>query len=161
MVNAYQTCENLVRYIQQYCFNRNCHKIVIEIDGSIEKQVAATLCARALGSENVFAVIDGTVGIGWKAIKFCEDLNIAYRIISLQEVRENFLDCVSMGYTEEEDTDVLGLLKYAALNYYAQAMNALICNPDSELQHYNFNLFYGNTYDEICELAKIFNLPTT
>ncbi len=130
--------DNLVAAIQETARAQGFSRVVLGISGGKDSTVAAALCARALGKENVYGVMlpDGEQKDISDSRRVCEALGIQQRTINIGPMHEYLREVTdqkgsvaaegefSVPYNRESDVNVGPRLRMTTLRYMAQAMNA-------------------------------------
>jgi NAD+ synthase len=132
--------ERLVRKIREFVTGAGMSRVVLGISGGKDSTVAAALCARALGAENVFGVMmpDGQQKDIADSMAVCRATGINYRIVNMNEMHNALLKAVEAGsngeiddytvpFSEESNVNVGPRLRMTTLRYVAQAMGAFVC----------------------------------
>lgn len=107
--NANKIHDALVMGVKDYFQKLNFEKAILGLSGGVDSALVLVLAARALGNENVKAVLlpsqfssEHSVS---DAIALCKNLNIAYEKISIENVFENYLKTLSPSF-ENKPFDV-------------------------------------------------------
>lgn len=130
--------DNLVALIQETAKKQGFSRVVIGISGGKDSTVAAALCARALGKENVYGVMlpDGEQKDISDSRRVCEALGIQQRTVNIGPMHEALRSATdqygftagegefSVAYHRESDVNVGPRLRMTTLRYIAQALNA-------------------------------------
>ena len=132
--------ERLVRKIREFVTGAGMSRVVLGISGGKDSTVAAALCARALGAENVFGVMmpDGQQKDIADSRLVCESLGINRRIVNIGEMHRALLDAVEaasggeledfpVAFSKESNVNVGPRLRMTTLRYIAQAIGAFLC----------------------------------
>ena len=133
-----QARDNLVAEIRKLAQEQGFTKVVLGISGGKDSTVAAALCARALGKENVFGIMlpDGEQKDISDSVRVCEALGINSRTINIGKIHHELravtdqLECTAaegefpVPYNRESDINVGPRLRMTTLRYLAQAMGA-------------------------------------
>ena len=132
--------ERLVRKIREFVTGVGMSRVVLGISGGKDSTVAAALCARALGAENVFGVMmpDGQQKDIADSRLVCESLGINRRIVNIGEMHRALLDAVEAAsggeledfpveFSKESNVNVGPRLRMTTLRYIAQAIGAFLC----------------------------------
>lgn len=131
--------DTLVEKIRAFAQAAGCRRVVLGISGGKDSSVAAALCARALGAENVYGVMlpDGEQTDIADSRRVCESLGIHRRTVNIgamhralhAAIDESALDVGAFGleYHRESDINVGPRLRMTTLRYIAQALGAFLC----------------------------------
>ena len=132
--------ERLVRKIREFVTGAGMSRVVLGISGGKDSTVAAALCARALGAENVYGVMmpDGRQKDIADSKLVCESLGINRRIVNIGEMHRALLDAVEaasqgeledfpVAFSRESNVNVGPRLRMTTLRYIAQAIGAFLC----------------------------------
>ncbi|MBP3427026.1 MAG: NAD(+) synthase [Clostridia bacterium] len=142
-MQAYSFCaetvrDNLIAALKKLAKEQGFTKVVIGISGGKDSTVAAALCARALGRENVYGVMmpDGVQRDISDSVRVCEALGINSRTINigpihtaLREATDQLACTAKEGefaipYNRESDVNVGPRLRMTTLRYIAQSLGA-------------------------------------
>lgn len=99
--DAVKARDNLVAAIQNLAKEQNFSRVVIGISGGKDSTVAAALCARALGPDNVFGILmpdrQQREDDFQDSLRVCESLHIPYRTVNISLIHKDLLSAVSVG----------------------------------------------------------------
>ena len=89
--DAIQTRDRLIQLIRALSQRQGFTKVVLGVSGGKDSSVAAALCARALGPDNVYGVMlpDGEQKDISDSIRVCEALGIRRRTINIGEMHRS------------------------------------------------------------------------
>lgn len=128
--NAEAVRDRLITMIKEHAQQYGFDKVVLGISGGKDSTVAAALCARALGKENVIGVMlpdKQQVDIA-DSVKVCESVGIKNYTINIGEIHAALLSAVdAIPFSEESNTNVAPRLRMTTLRYVAQALGARLC----------------------------------
>jgi len=130
--------DRLVKAIRETAERQGFQKVVLGISGGKDSTVAAALCARALGRENVYGVMmpDGVQKDLGDSRRVCDALGIQRRLVNigamhdaLREVTDQRGETAEAGefaipVSRKSATNVPPRLRMTTLRYIAQALNA-------------------------------------
>ena len=130
--------DNLVEAIRETARAQGFSRVVLGISGGKDSTVAAALCARALGKENVYGVMlpDGVQKDLDDSRRVCDALGIRRRVINigaihdaLRAVTDQNAPSAAEGefaipYSRQSSTNVPPRLRMTTLRYIAQALGA-------------------------------------
>ena len=132
--------ERLVLKIREFVQSAGMSRVVLGISGGKDSTVAAALCARALGKENVYGIMmpDGIQKDISDSKRVVKALNINHRIVNIGEMHKALLKAVEAGsngeiddfpvnYSDESNVNVGPRLRMTTLRYVAQAIGAFLC----------------------------------
>ncbi len=136
--NAEQIRDSLVAAIRRTAREQGFERVILGISGGKDSTVAAALCARALGPNNVYGVMlpDGEQKDISDSRRVCEALGIRQRTVNigamheaLRAVTDQITSTASAGefavpFHRESDLNVGPRLRMTTLRYMAQALNA-------------------------------------
>ncbi len=137
--DAEKTRDILVQRIREFTESAGCARVVLGISGGKDSSVAAALCARALGPENVYGVMlpDGEQADIADSRRVCQCLGIRRRTVSIGAMHRDLLAAVEesgrepgafpVEYHRESDINVGPRLRMTTLRYIAQAIGAFLC----------------------------------
>ena len=128
----------LVEAIRKTAEEQGFRKVVLGISGGKDSTVAAALCARALGPENVYGVMlpDGIQKDLADSRRVCSALGIQHREINIGKIHEALRAATdqqgptgaagefTIPYSRQSSTNVSPRLRMATLRYIAQALHA-------------------------------------
>ena len=142
-MSAYTFCpeaarDNLIAAIRELAKQQGFRRVILGVSGGKDSTVAAALCARALGRENVYGVMlpDGVQADIADSRRVCEALGIHRRTVNIGPMHEALraatdqLGCVAkegefpVEYHRESDLNVGPRLRMTTLRYMAQALDA-------------------------------------
>ena len=136
--NAEAARDGLVAAIREIAERQGFTKVILGISGGKDSTIAAALCARALGKENVYGVMlpDGVQKDISDSQRVCQVLGIHQRTVNIGPMHEALravtdqLGCTAqegefaVEYHRESDLNVGPRLRMTTLRYMAQALNA-------------------------------------
>ena len=138
--NPVEARDRLVEKIREFVHGAGVSRVALGISGGKDSTVASALCARALGSENVYGVLmpDGVQKDIADSMAVCRATGINYRIVNINEMHNALLKAVEAGsngeiddypvpFSEESNVNVGPRLRMTTLRYVAQAMGAFVC----------------------------------
>ena len=128
--NAEAVRDRLIGLIKEHAQQYGFDKVVLGISGGKDSTVAAALCARALGKENVIGVMlpDQKQADIADSVKVCESLGIKNYTINIGEIHKAMLAAAEeIPFSEESNTNVAPRLRMTTLRYVAQALGARLC----------------------------------
>ena len=132
----------LIKMIQNYLGSCGISRVVLGISGGKDSTVAAALCARALGPENVYGIMlpDGSQKDIADSEALCRALGIKARKLNIGSIHQALKEAVAQGLPEdifpggealaterESDINVGPRLRMTCLRYIAQCLGAFLC----------------------------------
>lgn len=140
--DAEKTRDILVEKIRAHAEKTGCKRVVLGISGGKDSSVAAALCARALGPDNVYGIMlpDGEQKDIADSRRVCESLGIHCRTINIGKMHAALLDAVAdagdaadsprwfpVEFSRESNINAGPRLRMTTLRYVAQAIGAFLC----------------------------------
>ena len=137
--DAEKTRDVLVQRIREFAEAAGCRRVVLGISGGKDSSVAAALCARALGKENVYGVMlpDGEQADIADSRRVCQCLGIHRRTVNIGAMHRALAAAIEesgredgafpVAYSRESDINVGPRLRMTTLRYIAQAIGAFLC----------------------------------
>lgn len=136
--NAEAARDGLVAAIREIAQRQGFSRVVLGISGGKDSTVAAALCARALGADNVYGVMmpDGVQKDISDSQRVCQALHINQRTVNIGAMHDALRAVTdqiettaqpgefSVPFHQESDFNVGPRLRMTALRYIAQALNA-------------------------------------
>ena len=136
--NAAEVRDSLIAAIREIAEKQGFTRVIIGISGGKDSTVAAALCARALGRENVYGVMmpDGVQADIADSQRVCQVLGINQLTVNIGPMPEALRAATdqfgskakegefSVAYHRESDVNVGPRLRMTTLRYMAQALNA-------------------------------------
>ena len=129
--------DRLVAALRELAAQQGFSRVVIGVSGGKDSSVAAALCARALGPENVYGLMlpDGEQRDIADSRRICEALGIHARTLNIGAMHRALLAQVepqreaaegefAIPFSRESDINVGPRLRMTALRYAAQALGA-------------------------------------
>ncbi len=136
--NPEKARDNLVAAIREIAKKQGFERVILGISGGKDSTVAAALCARALGPDNVYGVMlpDGEQKDISDSRRVCEALGIRKRTVNIGAMHAALraatdqIECTAgadefaVPFHRESDLNVGPRLRMTTLRYMAQALNA-------------------------------------
>ena len=134
--------DRLVRKIREFVTGAGLSRVVLGISGGKDSSVAAALCARALGPENVYGLMlpDGRQRDIEDSKRVCAAVGIHCRVVNIGEMHKALHAAIDLNdnpdgdphffrvdYVKESDVNVGPRLRMTTLRYVAQAIGAFLC----------------------------------
>ena len=137
-INAAEIRDTLIEMIRAHTEKCGIRRVVLGISGGKDSSVAAALCARALGAENVWGIMmpDGVQSDLDDSVRVCASLGINARTVNIGRVhaalREQALaglgdELTSGGRETESNINVPPRIRMTVLRYIAQSLGAFLC----------------------------------
>lgn len=136
---AEQVRDNTVAWIKELSKTESFTKVVIGISGGKDSAVAAALCCRALGSENVTGLLlpDNIQPDLDDSIEVCKSLNMKYETINIHPIVEAIRLQYTMfvqhgvGITPEADINIMPRARLIMLRLWGQSNHARVCGTSN------------------------------
>ena len=170
--------DRLVELVQKTAREQGFHKVVLGISGGKDSTVAAAICARALGKENVYGVMmpDGHQADIQDSLAVCDALNIQKKTVNIGPMHQALRQATdllcdlpegefSVPYAKYSDNNVGPRLRMTTLRYIGQALGARLvgtgnlseitvgyCTKDGDMSS-DFSLFGALTSVEVVEVG--------
>ena len=141
--DAVKKRDTLIKMIKEFTDNAGIKRVVLGISGGKDSSVAAALCARALGRENVYGIMlpDGEQKDISDSVTICESLRINARTVNIGEMHNALKEAVLPHLSEdffadgeassraehESNINVGPRLRMTTLRYIAQSLGAFLC----------------------------------
>ncbi|MBZ7929313.1 MULTISPECIES: NAD+ synthase [Campylobacter] len=160
-MNCKQILENLCIFIKEELLKSGKNNVILGLSGGVDSALVATLCKKAL-DKNVFALLMPTQYSNKEhlndALMLCHDLNIDYKIISIETILNTFIE-------QSQNIDKIRIGNYAArirmalLYDYSVLKNALVIGTSNKSE---LLLGYGTIYGDLaCAFNPIGDLYKT
>jgi len=170
-----QTASKITNSIKKYFKKNNFNKAVIGLSGGLDSSLALVLTVKALGKENVHAVLMPERGITKKenvedAINLAEDIGISYSIIAINLFLKVFGN-IKWKQNKVAVMNTKARVRANILYNYANSHKALVIGTSnkSELMLGYFTKYGDSAADievigslfktEVIKLAKFLKLP--
>ncbi len=134
--------DQLVGMIHEFTERTGVKRVVLGISGGKDSSVAAALCARALGAENVWGIMlpDGVQADLEDSKRICASLGIHARIVNIGAIHRALTEVIREGAGEdlypegeplptlfESNVNVPPRIRMTVLRNIAQALGAFLC----------------------------------
>lgn len=134
----------IVEEIRQKSRKEGWSKVVIGISGGKDSSVAAALCTRALGAENVYGILipDSFQKDMDDSLRIVKSLRIPYKTVNIGPVHAAILESITVekpggenilseeflaGYDKASDLNIPPRIRMIVLRYIGQSLGALLC----------------------------------
>lgn len=171
--NAEETRDKVVEWIKNQSVANEFDRVVIGISGGKDSAVAAALCCRALGKENVYGLLmpNGEQTDIDDSYKVCEALGIKHYTMNIEPmfsayVTEYYKTMPDFTITEQAKVNLAPRIRMVNLRFWGQNNHARVCGTSnlSEiiLGYYtkdgdnrcDFNPLGGLTSIEVVQVGK-------
>lgn len=158
-----KTYNRLIKGIKQYFNKNNFKKAVIGVSGGLDSALSLFLVARAIGNNNVMALIMPEKGCTLKkdvddAIQFCKKLGVSYKIIEINRFLDEFKR-LPWQRNKISEINLKARVRAVILYNYANANNALVIGTSNKSE---LMLGYFTKYgDGACDIGVIGSLYKT
>lgn len=151
--------DKAIKWIRDYFKDSNGHKAVIGISGGKDSTVAAALCVKALGKENVFGVmmpngVQADIADSEKIIKF---LGIDSMVIDIRYAYMNLVNQINEKHiTSQAEINMPPRLRMAVLYGVAQNIGGRVvntCNLSEDTVGYA--TLYGDSAGDFSPLSRL------
>lgn len=121
--------EELVNWLKKIGERDNFNKVVLGISGGKDSTIAAALCCRAFGTENVHGLLlpNGVQSDINDSIDVCNALGISYDTINIKPVYDSFLLAYGLGTLDGDSKK-----KASSLVNNADKLTKLLMKPNGE-----------------------------
>ena len=137
--------DRLVELIREAAKEYGFTRVVLGISGGKDSTVAAALCARAIGRQNVFGVMipDGVQSDIRDSREVCEALGIRRRTVNIGAIHDAMKEVTDQNgitaeggefpvpFSRQSDINVAPRLRMTVLRYIAQAIGAWLVGTDN------------------------------
>lgn len=177
-MNTKEVCDALVLGIRDYFKKNNFKSAVIGLSGGLDSSVATSLVVKALGEQNVTAILMPDIGTTSKesmknAEKLAKKLNITYHIISINDFVQFFRRLGKKNIQKQAYaiSNVKARTRMMMLYYFANLENALVIGTSDKSEiALGYTTKYGdNAADilvigdlwktEVIELGRFLDVP--
>ncbi len=131
--------KRITRFIKEYVSNSNAKGVVLGLSGGIDSATIAALCSKALGSENVLALlmpeketrnqkdIDDAKAIA-------EQFKIETQMVDLTPIVESFYDAIPVFDQSDKlcKGNVKARTRMVVLYYYANKLSKIVCGSSDK-----------------------------
>lgn len=128
--------EQMIRYT---VWSSGAVGVVIGISGGVDSAVAAAMCCRALGGENVLGLtlpskVTGDADIR-DAVELCRMLGMKHEIVTIEPLLDAYRSLP--GYVESPGPlgNLMARTRMALLYYYANRDNRLVCGTSNRTEY--------------------------
>lgn len=143
-INPEQVVDQVVTFIQQTFSTQQKTKAVIAVSGGIDSAVALTLLAKAIGSEQVTALL---LPFGDQSVKdsetICEFVGLqktAIKTIQIQPIVTAAMNALSLDANTPETSfrvgNIMARTRMICVFDQAKAQDALVCGTENKSEHY-------------------------
>lgn len=156
----------ITRFIKEYVSNSQAKGVVLGLSGGIDSATIAALCSKALGSENVLALLmPETETRNQKDIDdakaIAKQFNIETQMIDMSPVVEGFYKSIPV--YDEKDRVCKGNIKARTrmiiLYYYANKLNKIVCGSSDKSE--TLMGYFTKWGDGAADMAPIMDLYKT
>lgn len=159
--NVEKVTSNCIQWIKEW-FEQNgkgC-KAVIGMSGGKDSTIAAALCAKALGSENVIGVAMPDKGQGINdADKICEHLGIRYMYAPIAGITAEFghmWTALDYKWSEQTEQNIPPRVRMTMLYAIAQTLNGRVANTCNLSEDFvGYMTLYGDQAGSFSPLGKL------
>ncbi len=149
---------------------------ILGLSGGIDSAVVAFLATHALGNENVLGLLLPDKEITPQqdmddAIKICSILKIPYKIIDINNIKNEFLDALGKTGNKLVEGNLISRVRMSILYYYANFLNKMVLGTANKTEiTIGYFTKYGDGASDLSpigclyktqvkEFAKFLNIP--
>ena len=174
--------EHICDWIKKYFINNGPDsKAIIGISGGKDSTIAAALCVKALGADNVIGILmpEGNQSDIEDARKVCEILNIRSYEINIKDTCDSLYHAIDKGYDYDHNisnnkavsTNLPARIRMTTLYAMAAELGGRVCNTCNRSENFiGYSTKYGDhagdfsplceyTVREILEIGDALTLP--
>jgi NAD+ synthase len=154
----------------------NFNGVILGLSGGIDSSVVAYCATQALGNKSVLGLLLPDEEITPQkdiddALKICKVLNLNYKIIYVNDIKDKFLEIVESTENKLTKGNLVSRIRMCILYYYANLLNRLVLGTSNktEITIGYFTKFgdgandlspIGDLYKtQVIEFAKFLNIP--
>lgn len=131
-INIPEVTSGCIDWIKRYAEDTGLKKVIIGMSGGKDSYVAAALCCKALGSDNVHGVImpNGVQGDLSDAILSCTSLDMDYDIIEIDGIYDRVIRDIeinSINITDKAEINIAPRIRMMVLYTVGQSIGARVC----------------------------------
>lgn len=157
--------EEVVAWIKNYVENASANGVVIGISGGVDSSVAAALCVKALGKENVIGIKmpQGAQHDIWYSDQLIKHLDIKSHEINISDIYDQFDSslCEALNYINPEDypvhkTNTPARIRMTLLYSVAAIVGGLVVNTCNRSENFiGYSTKFG---DHAGDFSPLWNL---
>lgn len=126
-------------FIKNKVQEANVGGVVLGISGGIDSAVVAFLAAHALGNENVLGLLMPDKEITPQqdmddAIKICSILKMPYKIIYVNNIKNEFLDALGKTDNKLVEGNLISRIRMSILYYHANLLNKMVLGTSNKTE---------------------------
>lgn len=130
--NARQKTEECIDWIKNYLEGSGAGKVILGISGGKDSYVAAALCCKAIGADNVIGVLmpNGVQKDISDSITVCKNLGIQMLSVNIHGEYSSLLESISdngIEVSEEAKINIAPRLRMTTLYAIGQTLHARVC----------------------------------
>ncbi len=131
--------KRITRFIKEYVSNTNAKGVVLGLSGGIDSATIAALCSKALGSENVLALLMPEKETRNQkdiddAKVIAEQFKIETQMVDLTPIVESFYDAIPVFDQSDKlcKGNVKARTRMVILYYYANKLSKIVCGSSDK-----------------------------
>ncbi|WOF15253.1 NAD+ synthase [Methanoplanus sp. FWC-SCC4] len=154
-------CEKIEQMIRHSVWSSGRQKIVIGLSGGIDSSLAAALCSRAIGGENVlgFMLPSGVTPEEdiQDVMELSEKFGISYEVVPINPVIDAFKQLPGYEDSPYLTGNLMARIRMTALYYYANKFSALVCGTSNKTEYMiGYSTKYGDDSADIQPLLHLY-----
>ena len=131
-INIPEATSGCIDWIKRYAEDTGLKKVIIGMSGGKDSYVAAALCCKALGSDNVLGLIipNGEQKDIDDAILSCTSLDMDYSIINIDDIYDRVIrdiEIASINVSKKAEINIAPRIRMTILYTVAQSIGARVC----------------------------------
>ena len=161
-------CERIEQMIRHTLWSSRAKGIVVGISGGVDSALAAALCARAVGGEQVMGITLPSPVTPEADLKdgeaLCAAFNIPFKTISIEPMLSAFAGMDDFENTHYLCGNLMARIRMTTLYYHANRLHYLVCGTSNRSEYMlGYSTKYGDSAADIqpilhCYKTRIYAL---